>query len=115
MAVEIPIDEAGPHISQVTELEGTSYVFVFRWNEREQRWYLDLRDTDGASIVVGQKIVANWPILRLVVDEGRRPPGEIIVQDTSGRGRDPRLGDLGTRVRLIYLTEAEVAALEASA
>ena len=86
MAVEIPIEETGPHIEQVTDLEGTSFVFTFRWNEREQRWYLDLRDTDGAAILLGVKMVANWQILRLLVDSDRRPPGEIIVQDTSGGG-----------------------------
>lgn len=110
MPAEILIDETGPQFDQVVELDGTDFLLDFRWNEREQRWYLDVSDNDGALILAGQKLVANWLPMRLVTNRGR-PLGQMVLQDTTRAGLDPRLGDLGTRVRLIYFTAAEVAAL----
>lgn len=107
MAVEIPLVEDGQsHFTQITSLDGVDFLFEFRWNEREQRWYMDLYEADGTPVVTGIKVVADWSLLRLVVRD-LRPAGEIYSYDTTGEG-DPRLGDLGTRVRLIYIPEAEL-------
>lgn len=116
MALEIPIEVTGPepgeltpHVEQTTELDGVEFGLRLRWNDREQRWYLDLSDVDGAPILLGVKLVANWSLLRTLADDGRRPRGELVVVDTTGEG-DPRLPDLGRRVRLIYVPVAEVPA-----
>lgn len=108
MSVEIPIAENDQsRFTQVTPLEGVDFLFEFRWNEREQRWYMDVRSVDGESVFMGVKIVADWSLLRLLVRDDDRPAGEIYAHDTTGAG-DPRLGELGTRVRLIYIPEAEL-------
>lgn len=107
MPVEIPVETDSPHFTQTTALDGTDFRLEFRFNEREQRFYIDLRDSDGADILVGVKLVADWAPLRYLVDP-RRPVGEIITQDTEGLGRAPRLGDLGRRVKLIYLTAEDL-------
>lgn len=108
MAVEIPITEnEQSRFTQVTPLDGVDFLFEFRWNEREQRWYMDLRSIDGTALFMGAKIVADWSLLRLYTRDEDRPAGEIYAHDTTGDG-DPRLGELGTRVRLIYIPEDEL-------
>ena len=108
MPREIPIEESGPFITQTTDLDGTDFVFTFRFNEREQRWYMDLRTPDGDDVHMGVKVVTDWLLLRLLVDQTNRPRGEIYAVDATGSGLDARLGDLGTRVRLIYFDEGEL-------
>ena len=111
MSTEIPIQEAGTSFTQTVDLDGSDFVFVFRWNDREQRWYLGITDTDDTPIFMGRKLVADWLTLKPLVDQTLRPRGELLVVDTTGGGLDPRIGDLGNRVRLLYFNEAEIAAL----
>ncbi len=98
---EIQIDPADPHFVQNTALDGTSFSLIFDWNAREGAWYLTLSDADGVVIAAGRKLVADWFPLRNVIDV-RRPPGLLMVQDTTGAGRDPGRYELGSRVKLIY-------------
>lgn len=107
MAFEIPVETDDPHFTQVTSLDGTEFRLEFRFNEREQRFYMDLRDGDGVDILVGVRLTVDWAPLRYLVDP-RRPLGEIFITDSEGEGRDPRLGDLGDRVKLFYLTGEEL-------
>ncbi len=107
MSVEIPVETDLPHFKQITSLDGTEFELEFRLNDREQRFYMDLRDGDGVDILVGVRLTVDWPPLRYLVDP-RRPLGEILVRDSEGLGRDPRLGDLGRRVKLFYLTAEEL-------
>lgn len=90
-------------------LDGSEYVLRLRWNSREARWYMSLSDADDVLIVGGVKLVAGWPLLRLVVD-ARRPPGQLVALDQAGDA-DPNLDDLGTRVVLVYIDQAEAAEL----
>lgn len=103
---EIPIDASQAEFRQVTSLDGVPYVFEFAWSTRSESWYLDLylqTDTDPEPIRTGIKITIGWPLLTgCVLDI--RPPGELIADDPSGGG-DPGRLDLGTRVRLYYVTE----------
>ncbi len=107
MPLEIPIDTDAPHFTQTTALDGVDFRFEFRFNEREQRFYMDLRDVDDDPILVGVKLVADWDALRYLVDP-RRPQGTIMIVDSQGEGRAARLGDLGRRIKLIYLTAEDL-------
>lgn len=99
--------------SQITALDGVSFVLAFRWSQREGRWVLDVADAEGVMIRAGLALVADQPLLRGVVD-ARRPAGELIVVDTTGAGDiDPGFDDLGApgaRFVLMYVTAAELAA-----
>lgn len=90
---------------QRTIIAGREYLLSFRWNTREERWYLSIADQDGVAIVSGLKIVCNWPLTRLVTDP-RAPEADLIAIDMSGDGIDPGLLDLGVRV-LLTLTTAD--------
>lgn len=104
----IPTATSNPHFVMQTQLDGLTYTIRVHWNEREGAFYLDVGDVDNVPIVTGRKLVADWPLLHRVRDEGK-PPGEIYVVDKTGEGVDPGFDDLGKRVVLIYIDAAGVA------
>lgn len=103
--------------TQRTALDGRDYLLTFRWNQRESKWYLDIRDQDAVDIVLGIKIVVNKPLLGTLVTGEARPPGDIIatdlttVPDDGKVAYDPGRNELGGRVVLLYFDEDEVAGL----
>jgi hypothetical protein len=101
MAVfEIPIDPTPSSFVQETRLEGTTYRFLFRWNFREEYWYLSLLDLDDVAISSGMKLVPGALLLRHVADFTIRPPGELMVVGI------PTRGNLGTDAVLTYVEES---------
>ncbi len=92
---------------QVVPLEGESYTLIFRWNDRVSRWFLTIRDASGADLITGKKMVSDVPFTQHETIEGL-PPGEIWVLDLTGSGVDPALRDIGDRVVLMYVDEANV-------
>lgn len=106
---------------QRTALDGRDYLLHFAWNQRESKWYLDVRDQRGEPIVLGIKIVANKRLLGRLVTSEARPPGELIAVDMTspaGSGKDaydPGKSELGSRVVLLYLDAETIASLQAGA
>lgn len=94
---------------QRTALDGVDFLLTFRWSQRSGCWLLDLADAEGVAIVEGLALLVGVPLL-LGVTDARRPAGELVVVDTAGGDRDAGFVDLGDRVRLVYLTAAELAA-----
>jgi hypothetical protein len=116
--VRIPTSIVESSYVQRTSLDGREYQLTFQWNQRESKWYLDIRDQDGDDIVVGIKLVANFSLVARVAD-ARIPPGMLIASDLTvvpGDGKtsyDPGLRELGTRVVLLYYPVADIEALDA--
>ena len=98
--LELPSANDTEAFEYETELQGSVFQLSFRWNRRDAHWFLTVRDADGVDIASGRRVVADWPLLKGVVDV-RRPHGEIVALDTTGEG-DPGLTDLGGRVLLLY-------------
>jgi hypothetical protein len=44
-------------------LEGIQRTLNFYWNERDGGWHFDLKNIDGTPVILGQKLVAQYPIL----------------------------------------------------
>ncbi len=110
MVLEIPTTELADYEEQVT-LDGLLYTLRFRFNPRCDAWFLDISDGDGAPIVMGRKLVVDFPF---TAQHGHREgivQGEIFVYDTSLRKIDPRFGELGERVLALYLERAEIETL----
>jgi len=106
----VPTSTEIAHYTQRTVLDGTSFQLEFIFNEREGSWYLSILSEEGDDLIMGIKIVADWPLLRRQQREDT-PPGELIALDTTGEGLDPGFADLGGRVILLYGDEAEIGAL----
>lgn len=44
-------------------LEGVSWQFTFYWNKRIGQWHMDVRRDDQTPLVLGQALVAQYPML----------------------------------------------------
>jgi hypothetical protein len=102
--IEIPVAEDTPLYSERITLDGRDFLFEFDWNDREGRWYLSIRSVSGSPLVLGIKIVANWPLLHRFTNPDL-PPGNLFASDLSPEaGESPGFLELGKRVRLLYFT-----------
>lgn len=103
----ISIQPGVPSFRQRVALDGAEFLLQFAWNQRSAKWYLSVYDTSETPLALNLKVVADWPLTRLITDE-RMFPGEVFALDTTGEGIDPGLSDLGARVKLIYIDAADL-------
>ncbi len=98
------------------DFDGTEYRLRFWWSERAKAWHMDVKESDGTVIVQGIRLVVLWSLLLRHTDS-RLPTGQFVCVDTQSTiedithqaefGDDTRDG----RVKIVYLTTEEVAAL----
>jgi uncharacterized protein DUF6983 len=100
--VVIPVDPTALFSTQTTTLDGVPYLLTFRYNSREQAYYLTIQSADGLTTYVqGVKLVSDFFLLRPYPT----PPGELLVLVPDSDDSPPRLGDFaaGGRATLYYL------------
>jgi hypothetical protein len=108
MSVNIPLLTDGtPHYTVETTLEGTGYLFEFRWNARDDSWYMQISDTSENVLLAGVRVVADFPLTSRFTKAGLFP-GALFAVDTGGEGVPPTLTDLGSRVVLVYFESTEL-------
>lgn len=113
MSLVIPtLSDGTEAYDQRTQLEGTEYLFSFRYNLRRELWTFSIQALDGADILTGQTVHVGIVLNRRAVGG---PPGVFIAVSETADISSPTLHELGQRVKLYYLTAAEVAAIEAVA
>lgn len=100
-----------PFYKVTVTLTGTEYVLDYQYNQREDRWYLSLYDTNGNAIYTGRKIVLSVPLFRKCAT-GNKPLGDIFAQSLTADDTPPKLDDIGTdsRAVLVYYEPGELAA-----
>lgn len=109
MSDTIPTQQSIPNYRIGVPIDGTLFLFDFRWNARDAAWYFDMYEADETPIVVGVKIVLGTYL-------GRRcthpffASNVLVARDTSGQGLDAGFDDLGARVVLLRFTDEEVLA-----
>ena len=108
--LEIPTRTDGTeHYSFQIELDGRTYELEFSWNERDAAWRMAVLDLEGRVLASPRKVVLVWPLLSRK-RSAELPPGEFVAFDSTGRNLEPGLGDLGGRVRLLYVEAASLPA-----
>lgn len=109
--VIIPTDTTGkPYYSQTLTLDAVSYLFEFRFNFRENCWYLQISTVDGTTLAQGIKLVNNFFLLQRFSDDNL-PPGELFSYTGPGIDDSPAgLNDFGKRCILYYISRSEVPA-----
>lgn len=115
MSLVIPTFSGGDAVEaydQRTQLEGVEYLFAFRYNLRRELWTFSIQALDGRPILTGQTVHVGIPLNRRAV---QGPPGVFLAISETGDLSSPTFHELGARVKLCYLTAAEVAAIEAAA
>ncbi len=96
---------------QRTQLEGVEYLLQFRYNLRRELWTFSILALDGTDILTGQTIHVGIPLNRRAVGG---PPGIFMALSETDDIASPMFEELGLRVKLCYLSAAEVAELEAT-
>jgi hypothetical protein len=108
MIVEIPVPVDLPRFAIVVALDGTDYRLAMWWNTRDSRWYLSISLTDGTQLVSGVAVVVGFPLLGRFASPDL-PPGMLLAIDSTGDGVEiGQQADLGNRVRLVYIPEADL-------
>lgn len=95
----IPTIPGRPYYTARTKMDGREYTLRFAWNERAERWSLDILDADEVPLVCSIRLVSNWPLLRYYQWDTRLPPGELMVVDLSLEKTPPGLYELGIGLR----------------
>jgi len=100
----LPTQQGVPFYTQRLTLDGRDFNFRFAWNQRLERWYLDIRDGADVPLLVGLKLVTNWPLLQAYHHDERLPPGELVVFTSLPDTSPPGYMDLGIGLRceLVY-------------
>jgi hypothetical protein len=100
-------DLIAPFWVQTTTLDGTAYLLTFRFNFREQAYYLQIQSSDGTiTYAQGIKLVPGI----LLLGAYATPPGELTVLPLSADDSPPRIGELvdGGRCGLVYIPAADL-------
>jgi len=101
-----------PAMEVTAVLDGVNCTLRLQWQEADSLWRMRVLDDQGNVVMGDVVLVADWPLHAWRVRSLRNPPGLFIVRDTSGRGLNPGLTDLGDGARCVlwYVPLAEVAA-----
>lgn len=106
--LQIPVTAGSAFQRQRIALDGRLYTLELKWNQWASYWSFGLWDSEESPIILGIRIVSNWPILRFYRYDPRTPPGEIIAHDLTGDGSPPGYEDfgIGKRVELTYYSQS---------
>ena len=109
MAVIIPIKN-NPNHTLLVELESKLYKFWFKFNVLGDFWTMDIYSEDDVLLLAGIKMVANYPLI-FANKNTLLPTGDFVCESPDIYARIVRDSFSSGKVKLLYLTEAEVAAL----
>jgi hypothetical protein len=99
---QIPCYANLTHYDMQVVLDDVTFTLEFRWNTREQAWYMHVKQQDDTDVLDSVKIVINWPLAARYRDP-RLPLGYFLAVDSSAAQQDPGISDLGDRVQLYYV------------
>lgn len=105
--LEIPTRNDLATYSYVITLDGVNFTVAYTFNIRMGKWFLNLADASGNTVVSQVPVIASMPLFNRFVAEAI-PAGTLFPFDTSGQNTDPERFDLGDRVRMLYGEEGAI-------
>lgn len=108
MAQELPFDSISSNYSVGTVLDGDDFIFNVHWNARDAAWYMDILNPDEDVLYAGVKIVLGAFLGFRSIHEDM-PDGVFYAIDTSQSNVDAGYDDLGARIKVLFLTNSDVA------
>lgn len=110
--ISIPTDLTRYFWSQITTLDGVDFELDFRYNKREECYYLQILLPDQTVVAQGIKLVSNYMLLQAYASS-IAPIGELFCATFGNDDSPAELGELGPgqRVELMYITREEMVAL----
>lgn len=100
----IPINNGLEAYTVSVSLEEAVYDFLFRWNARDEAWYMDVSVLDSVALY-GVKVINSEDLLAAYAYKSAvelLPPGRFQITDVAGTFRDPDTDTFGDDVVLIY-------------
>lgn len=113
MIVTLNTSSVDAHQDFITELDGTKYRIQLRYNQRADRYLMNVLLEDQTPCVSGITIVPNTGLLYRYFAESWAPPGEIYCVINHGTDDSaPGLGELGIGLRcsLVYISIVDIRA-----
>lgn len=121
MSILIPNRSDLTYYEMQLTLDLVAFDLVFRWNERDETWYMSIYDpnvaeqSDGSRTpIIGQIPILVGSLLLSTYSRRDRPLGDFLAIDTQGEDHDPGILDLGSRVVFLYFSNAELQAAAAA-
>jgi len=108
MAVlEIPITPGVGCFREKVVLNGVAFNLRFAWNTRAARWFMDIEDSAGAQLLVGQELELGWPVLaRYRGTIAGLPAGEFLPYNEYAADQPLSLENFGVDGKLLYVEAA---------
>lgn len=98
---KIPVRNDLPNYTMRVDLNSVIFILEFRYNERADRWVMDVQTEEAETIIQGVVLVTGVPLLSQYVDE-RLPEGDFVVLDRAGENINPTRDNFGEDVELYY-------------
>ena len=105
----IPFNDNGSWREQI-QLDNIVYFLNFTWNGLNEFWTMDILNRNEEPLILGIKIVPNYPLLSTYTVEGM-PPGNIICQNIVNTTDEIKRFDIGQKFEMVYYFEGELEAL----
>lgn len=99
--IEIPTTKDFPSQSATVTIDNAIFIFHFRWNDRFERWFMDILDESENNILVGVPLHINRDLIGRFRTPAL-PQGQMIFYDTSEKIREAGRDDMGYRAKLLY-------------
>lgn len=108
--ITIPVRAVADYSIDV-ELDARPFTMIFKWIFRGQYWTVEFWTREDVLIHGAIKIVPDYDLLLHTRHIAALPQGRLIVLDLTETGEPIEFADLGERLELAYITEAELAEL----
>lgn len=102
----IPFKEPSFWREQIT-LTGVVFIFEFKWNSLNEFWVMNIYDSEEIPLILGIKIVPNYPLLDQYSVAGM-PSGEIICQNIVATPDSISRFDMSQKFELVYYEDGEI-------
>ena len=108
--ITIPLRAVADYSIDV-DLDLRPFTMIFKWNYRGQYWTVEFWTREDVLIHGAIKIVLEYDLLQYTRHIAELPQGKLVVIDTTETGDPIVFADLGVRLDLVYITEADLAEL----
>lgn len=102
----LPTSQTLPNYRYEVDMDGVTFRMSFKYNSRDEAWYMTILSAGGVVLRAGIKVVSEWLLLRLWQDTNNRPAGEIITINLAEEIAKPGLEQLGVDTALLYQGES---------
>jgi hypothetical protein len=108
-----PIEAVPSYLYEDVDLGGVSWNYRLYWNDRAERWHIDVYTSDGTKAIYGKRLVPNYPLFW--ANTGRNPEGGYLMLLDTG---DPNATEqctyegLGNQWKFCWLVDDGIAVAE---